>query len=133
MRKFIHLLLISILLFNVTGCFGGRKANPVMKIQMSDTQKSCEILEFEMNNIQSEMTRLLPQKSKLGKNSALAFAVWFLIVPWFFMDFTNAEKTEYKAYQARFSYPYDLSMIKKCSFALNMPNPKNITTPSESA
>jgi hypothetical protein len=60
------------------------------------------------------MQRLIPQKDKTGKNVALGVAGWFLLVPWFFMDFKNAEATEYEAYRQRYNHLASVAISKKC-------------------
>lgn len=103
--------------FTLSAC-GGRTANPVMVNQYGDQNKNCKAIEFEMTSIQGEIQRLLPKKDKTGKNVALGVAGWFLIVPWFFMDFKNAEATEYEAYRQRYNHLGAIAMGKNCS--LNM-------------
>ena len=100
-------------MLTVTAC-GGRTANPVMVAQYGDQNKSCKALEFEMMNVQGEIQRLLPKTDKTGKNVALGVAGWFLLVPWFFMDFKNAEQTEYEAYRQRYNHLASLAMSKDC-------------------
>lgn len=97
----------------VAGC-GGRTANPVMVAQYGDYQKSCRALEFEMTTIQGEIQRLLPKSDKTGSNVALGVAGWFLLVPWFFMDFKNAEQTEYEAYRQRYNHLASIAIDKRC-------------------
>ena len=107
----LSLALISML--TVTAC-GGRTASPVMVAQYGDQDKSCKALKFEMVNVQGEIQRLLPKTDKTGKNVALGVAGWFLLVPWFFMDFKNAEQTEYEAYRQRYNHLASLAMSKNC-------------------
>lgn len=109
-KKVIATLSVCVLL---AAC-GGRTPNPVMVAQYGDQQKSCQALEFEMTNIQGEIQRLLPNTDKTGKNVALGVAGWFLLVPWFFMDFKNAEQTEYEAYRQRYNHLAVIAMDKKC-------------------
>lgn len=112
MNKFISILLVGALL-TVSAC-GGRTPAPVMVAQFGDEQKSCEALRFEMSNAQGEIQRLLPKTNKTGQNVALGVAGWFLLVPWFFMDFKNAEATEYEAYRQRYNHLASIAMSKKC-------------------
>lgn len=93
---------------------GGRTAQPVMISQFGDQEKSCEALLFEMNNAQGEIQTLLPKTDKTGKNVALGVAGWFLLVPWFFMDFKNADKVEYEAYRQRYNHLASVAISKKC-------------------
>lgn len=77
----------------LAGC-AGRAANPVMVQQYGDHAKSCQALELEMASIDTEVQRLVPKTEKTGKNVALGAVGAFLIVPWFFMDFSQAEQVE---------------------------------------
>jgi len=92
----------------------GRTPNPVLITQYSDREKSCKELGFEMDDIQAEIQRLLPQKDKTAKNVALGVAGWFLIVPLFFMDFKNAEAQEYEAYRQRYNHLSRIAQIRNC-------------------
>ena len=112
MKKLVTALVVSS--FMLSAC-GGRTAAPVMISQYGDQNKSCQALEFEMNNAQNEIQRLLPKTDKTGTNVALGVAGWFLLVPWFFMDFKNAEQTEYEAYRQRYNHLAAIAMSKKCS------------------
>ncbi len=112
-HKFPLCLVICTVLF-LSAC-GGRTPNPVMVAQYGDQKKSCEALEFEMINIQGEIQRLLPKADKTGQNVALGVAGWFLVVPWFFMDFKNAEQTEYEAYRQRYNHLAVIAIDRKCS------------------
>ena len=66
-----------------------------------------------MNN-QSKITNLIPQQNKIGKNIALGVAGAFIIVPWFFMDFSDAERIEIQSYQLRDNWLRTLYIKKKC-------------------
>jgi len=99
---------------SVLAACGGRTANPVMIAQYGDQSKSCKALKFEIMNIQGEIQRLLPKTDKTVQNVALGVAGWFLLVPWFFMDFKNAEATEYEAYRQRYNHLSTLAMSKSC-------------------
>ena len=112
-RSFLNLaILISVAPFLIN-C-GGRTPAPVMVAQYGDQNKSCEALRFEMSNAQSEIQRLLPKRDKTGKNVALGVAGWFLLVPFFFMDFKNAEATEYEAYRQRYNHLASIAISKDC-------------------
>lgn len=60
------------------------------------------------------MQRLLPKTDKTGQNVALGVAGAFLLVPWFFMDFKEAEQTEYEAYRQRYNNLAMIAMDKNC-------------------
>jgi hypothetical protein len=110
MRTLATIIIISNL---VIGC-GGRTANPVMASQYGDSQKTCRGLEFEMQSVQGEIQRLLPDRDKTAQNVALGVAGAFVLVPWFFMDFKNAEATEYEAYRQRYNHLASIALDKRC-------------------
>ena len=114
--KKLSIFLALIATINLVAC-GGRAPNPVTVAQYGDQNKSCKALEFEMMNVQAEIQRLLPKTNKTGQNVALGVAGWFLLVPWFFMDFKNAEQTEYEAYRQRYNHLASLALSKNCSVA----------------
>ncbi len=93
---------------------GGRTPQPIMAHQYGDNAKNCKALIYEIQNIEGEIQRLLPQTDKTGKNVALGVAGWFFLVPLFFMDFKNAEAVEYQAYRQRYNHLSSLAMSKDC-------------------
>ena len=97
----------------IVGC-AGRTANPVMVQQYGDDDKSCVALEKEMQFIQSEIQRLIPETEKTGKNVALGVTGFFLIVPLFFMDLSQAEQQEVNAYRQRYNHLLILAGEKNC-------------------
>ncbi len=111
MKKAVTALCLASLLLSACG---GRTASPVMASQFGDERKSCRGLEFEMQSIQGEIQRLLPERDKTGQNVALGVAGAFLLVPWFFMDFKNAEATEYEAYRQRYNHLASIALDKHC-------------------
>jgi len=108
-------IIFALCLISFLSACGGRTPSPVMISQYGDNQKSCRALEFEMTSIQGEIQRLLPQRDKTGQNVALGVAGWFLLVPWFFMDFKNAEATEYEAFRQRYNHLASIAIDKRCS------------------
>jgi len=112
MKKFVNLVIVVSVLA-LTAC-GGRTPQPVMVSQVGDTEKSCEALKVEIKNNESEIEALLPKTDKTGQNVALGVAGWFLLVPWFFMDFKNAEATEYQALRQRHQHLVSIASSKKC-------------------
>lgn len=111
MKKTVSFVLAGILL---TGC-AGRAANPVMIQQYGDAAKSCEALAHDMNFIETEVSRLVPDTEKTGKNVALGVTGAFLLVPLFFMDFSQAEQVEVNAYRQRYNHLATLAMDKGCT------------------
>ncbi len=113
---------IVLSIMSLSAC-GGRTPNPVMVSQFGDNEKSCEALVYEIQNAENEIQRLLPKTDKTGQNVALGVAGWFLLVPWFFMDFKNAEATEYQALRQRHQHLTSLAISKKCKVnAQNYPS-----------
>ena len=110
MRTIVVLLFAAIV---VAGC-GGRAANPVMVHQYGDERKSCKAIERELQFIEEEITRLVPKTDKTGKNVALGITGWFFIVPWFFMDLSQAEQIEVNAYRQRYNHLVVLAADKNC-------------------
>ena len=111
---FLSLSLASSIAFTA-GC-AGKAANPVMTQQYRDSRKSCEALQTEMSFVESEILRIIPKTEKTGKNVALGVAGAFLLVPWFFMDFSDAEQTEVNALRRRYNHLSILSEEKNCGF-----------------
>jgi len=107
-------IIMMITLCSFLSACGGRDPNPVMAVQYNDYKKGCKSLEFEISQTENEIQRLLPKKDKTGKNVALGVAGWFLIVPWFFMDFKNAEGQEYEAYRQRYNHLTSIAVDKDC-------------------
>lgn len=97
----------------------GRDPQPVMAMQYGDPQKTCKELEYEIQMIEGEINRLVPHTDKTGQNVALGVAGWFFLVPWFFMDFKNAEKVEYEAYRQRYNNLSAIANSKDCMVKSN--------------
>lgn len=113
MRKMICVLLVfSVLL---TGC-AGREANPIVIYMPGDEKRSCPALQAEMAQIQAEMQRMAPKTDKGLSNALWATAGVFLIVPFFFMDFKDAEKIEYNALRQRYNRLLVYAAEKECDF-----------------
>lgn len=113
MKRICAVTIITAVILN--GC-AGRAANPVLVDQVGDNQKSCETLQTEMASIQSQIQKLIPESDKTSKNVGLGVAGFFLIVPWFFMDLTDAEKAEINAYNMRYNKLTSIATQKKCEF-----------------
>lgn len=109
--KIIVLLLVSLV---VVGC-AGRTAAPVMVSQYGDEKKSCKALKRELQFIEGEISRLIPETDKTNKNVALGVAGALFLVPWFFMDLSQAEQIEINALRQRYNNLLILSEEKNCS------------------
>jgi hypothetical protein len=113
MQKALVVLLITCL--GAVGC-AGRTPNPVQSYQPGDDQRSCSGLKAELANLEGDIQRKLPDSDKTGTNVALGVAGAFLIVPWFFMDFSKADQVEMEALRRRYNNLVILSAEKKCGF-----------------
>ena len=82
------------------GC-AGRQANPVPTYLPGDEKLGCDAIAAEVTQINSHIEQLKPKTNKFGTNTLWATAGVLLIFPFFFMDFKDAEKIEYDAYQRR--------------------------------
>ena len=98
----------------LAGC-GGRPPNPVAQYLPGDEQRSCEGLKSEVANNEAEILRLLPDEDATGKNVVLGVAGAFLLVPWFFMDFKEAEATEIQALRRRNQSLREIAGTKGCA------------------
>lgn len=113
MKKLLKVTGILILSSILASC-GGRAPNPVMIHQYGDEQKSCKALEHEIRFIEQEIRRMIPQTKKTAKNVGLGVAGYFLLVPLFFMDFSDAEKIEIDALRQRYNHLVILAEDKGC-------------------
>jgi hypothetical protein len=99
----------------VMGC-AGRPAQPVMVYQPDDTTRSCDALERELELIEDEISRLLPQTDKSTKNTQLGVAGMLLLVPFFFMDLSKAEQVEVNALTQRYNHLLEIGEGNNCGF-----------------
>lgn len=113
MRKLICLLLVYAVLN--TGC-AGRAANPIPSYLPGDENRSCVALQAEIAQLQADMQRMLPKTNKGLSNALWATAGVFLIVPFFFMDFKDAEKIEFDALRQRHNRLLIYAAEKNCNF-----------------
>lgn len=111
MKKTLFLLLTII--FLVTAC-AGATPNPVPQYQPGDEDMTCNQIKLEIADNNTAIMNLIPKENKTGKNVALGVAGAFLIVPWFFMDFSNAEQIDVQAYQLRNNWLRNLAAQKHC-------------------
>ncbi|HXH55406.1 MAG TPA: hypothetical protein VNK03_06685 [Gammaproteobacteria bacterium] len=97
----------------MSGC-AGRASHPIMTCQPGDNEKSCSNISSEMIEIEGEINKRLPKEKRTGQNVALGVAGVFLIVPWFFMNFSEAEKIEINAYRTRYNHLARIYNDKHC-------------------
>ncbi|MGI9307184.1 MAG: hypothetical protein ACR2P5_07775 [Gammaproteobacteria bacterium] len=107
-------LLAVFAVLSVSGC-GGKTANPISAKEVGDKELDCDEIEAEMSDLDARARRLLGEQSnKTGKNVALGVAGWFLLVPWFFMDLSDAERQEAQAMQDRIRHLQRIANKKDC-------------------
>ena len=92
----------------------GRTPNPVAMYQPGDNSLSCAGLRMTMANTQQEIDRIAPGANKTNKNVGLGVAGAFLLVPWFFMDFSGADEIELNALRRRYNYLIVMYNEKGC-------------------
>lgn len=109
--SYCSVMLISVSL--LVSC-AGKTASPVPQYQPGDKDLSCQQIELQIHDNQSKMLALVPQQNKTGKNVALGVAGAFFLVPWFFMDFSDAERIEIQGYELRNNYLMSLANNKHC-------------------
>ena len=114
-RKFqLVLVLIVMVLFFTQSC-AGRAAHPVQIAQSGDVKKACKSLRKETKQIKRNIRRMIPAVKKADKKrTLLMLSGGLLIVPWFFLDLTDADKIEANAQRARYNYLVDRGVKRNC-------------------
>ena len=112
------LILVPIML--LTSC-AGRTPNPIAIYQPGDNSLNCEALQIQMGYCEQQRAALAPHADKTGSNIVLGVLGWFLIVPWFFMDFSDADKVEMNAYGQRYNHLASLYVNKGCGERMPLP------------
>ena len=123
-RKFqLVLTMIIVVLFFVQSC-AGRAAHPVKVSQSGDGKKTCSELRHEARKYRKNLKKLIPNvKAADKKRTLLMMSGALLIIPWFFLDMTDADKIEANAQRARHNYLLDVA--KKHSCRLKLPHLKS--------
>lgn len=101
--------------FVFAGC-GGRTANPMLVYLPGDESRSCTGYMAEISQLEADMNRILPKTNKAGYNTLMGVAGVLVIVPFFFMDFKNADKIEWEAMRARRNRLLIYAAEKGCDF-----------------
>lgn len=108
--------LSAILLFtaiSLSSC-AGREPRPVETSQPGDYEKSCDTLNSEMKHLDEDILERFPKADKTGTNVGLGIAGAFLLVPWFFMDFSKADEIEISALIQRHNHLLIIAQDKGC-------------------
>ena len=111
--------LIVVVLFFIQGC-AGRAAHPVQVTQSGDNKKSCKSLRKETKQIRRNIKKMIPVVKKADKKrTLLMLSGGLLIVPWFFLDLSDADKIETNAKRARHNYLVDVAKKRNCRFKVS--------------
>ena len=111
--------LIVVVLFFVQGC-AGRAAHPVKVVQSGDNKKTCKSLHKETKQIRRSIKKMIPAVKKADKKrTLLMLSGGLLIVPWFFLDLSDADKIETNAKRARHNYLIDIAKKSNCQFKVS--------------
>ena len=114
-RKFQPALLLIVMILFLTQSCAGRAAHPVQVAQSGDNKKTCKSLRKETSQIRRNVQRMMPAIKKADKKrTLLMLSGGLLIVPWFFLDLTNADKVEANAQRARYNYLVDRGVKRNC-------------------
>jgi hypothetical protein len=89
--------------------------NPVQLSQVGDDTMSCRTIENQMQDMQNQIHESDSDgNGQIAKNVGLGVAGALLIVPWFFMDTSDAHSVEGKAAAARYKRLSALYEDKGC-------------------
>ena len=114
MRKIIVSAMIASFLL-LAAC-GGRDPDPIMVSRAGDGQKSCEVLIYDIGNLEYKIHQLLPEtEGKTVQNVAYGVAGFYtFFIPWLLIDFNNAEAKEYEALRQRHAHLSTIAIDKGC-------------------
>ena len=91
-RKFQSVLVLIVMILFFTQSCAGRAAHPVQIAQSGDIKKACKSLRKETKQIKRKIKRMIPAVKKADKKRTLLMLTGgFLIVPWFFLDLSDAD------------------------------------------
>ena len=118
-RKPKNRIIIMIVFVLMVAACGGREPEPVMVTRFGDENKNCKILIYDIENLEFEIHKLLPEtKGKTMKNIGYGVAGFYtFFIPWLLIDFQNAEAKEYEALRARHAHLAEISTSKECRIA----------------
>jgi hypothetical protein len=119
-RKFqLVLPTIVVVLFFVQSC-AGRAAHPVKVAQSGDVKKTCTELRHEIRKYRKNLKKMISNiKSADKKRTLLMISGGLLIVPWFFLDLTDADKIEANAQRGRHNYLLDVAKKNSCRIKIS--------------
>lgn len=115
MKKMLAVLLSVTILS--AGC-ANRTANPIQVAQVGDETKSCRSIINEIEETKGLISTADSDGNvQVGKNVLLFAAGLFIIVPFFFMDLSNASTVEQRAAQSRLKRLAALQEDRSCMVA----------------
>ncbi|MGN0917598.1 MAG: hypothetical protein ACI4NO_00400 [Oxalobacter sp.] len=93
---------------------------PVQTSQPGDTMMSCQSILDEMSKMRNSVAEADSEKNgQIAKNVGLGVAGALLIVPWFFMDTSDAHTIEAKAARERYLKLHTMWRDKGCEQQMN--------------
>ncbi len=108
--------LIVVLALTLLGGCAGRQAAPVSMDQIGDQRLTCEEILSEMETIELHIARLFPETQKTSNRIGWGAAGIIFPPLWLFMDLSEAERIEIRAYEARMNRLGRLANKKNCDF-----------------
>ena len=116
-KKFQPILVLIVMVLFFTQSCAGRAAKPVRVTQSGDIKKTCKSIGKETKRIRRNAKRMLPAIKKADKKRTILMLMGgFLILPWFFLDLSDADKIETNAQRARHNYLVDVAKKSNCRF-----------------
>ena len=115
-KDLVCMLLVCIMLMVSCGC-GGRTAYPIQQVQSGDYNMNCSSIRMSMSNIYSQIQSKKGVVSKNSNTNTAEFAVGMLLF-WpalFFMDLSEADRTELKALESRYNHLQRIYSSKGCN------------------
>jgi hypothetical protein len=107
---------IVVVIFFAQGC-AGRAGRPIKVTQSGDVKKTCNEIRLETKKIRRDLKKIIPAiKSADKKRTLLMISGGLLIIPWFFLDLTDADKIEANAQRKRHNYLVDVAKKNNCRF-----------------
>lgn len=108
-------LLTAALMASVLSACMQTKPNPIPLSQSGDETKSCSILYSEIQETTKIKEDAHSARSRqIGANVALGVTGALLIIPWFFIDTSNAHTVDMNAAESRFNRLNALGNDKQC-------------------
>lgn len=108
----------------ITGCVHTTPL-PVQVSQPGDTIMSCQSIVSEMESMKNTVREKDSDlNGQIAKNSLLGVAGAFVLVPWFFIDTSDANTVEGQAAKARFNKLQQLYSDKNCATGGKAPDTK---------